>query len=462
MTSTFSGLNTALSALYAQRQALDVTGQNIANANTDGYSRQKVTLQSVGGSAVPAMYAVSSNVGGGVAVSGVQRTVDQFLEQQGRTEHAKASYLTTQQGTLANVEQLFNEPSDTGLASQLSDMWANWSDVANNPGDGAARSQLLEQAATVANSLHDAHSALATQWSSGREQLDAVVAQVNTMAANVADLNAAIQRATQAGLPANELSDQRDQLVMNLAEMTGATAKAGDDGIVDVYVGGRALVHATDSETLQVVGGSSLDTATDQPVGLQWSRDNSAALADSGQVAGLVEALNSTLPGYASQLDGVAASLASTVNAGQQAGYDLAGNPGGDFFTGTTAATISVAITDGSQIAASAAPGGNLDGSNATAIAALANGATGPDNTYRTLVVKLGVAAQTSNQRSTTQAAVTSDIDTARQSASGVSLDEEMTNMMMFQRAYEAASRVMTTLDSTLDTLINHTGLVGG
>src|SRR5919197_784425 len=172
MAGSFGGLSTALSALTAQLRGLDVTGQNIANANTEGYSRQRVGLQATGGSEVPAMYAVWSGAGSGVSVTDVARLRDAFLDARARTEHATSSYLTGRQQVYGQLEGLLGEPSDTGLQAQLGEVWSAWHDVANNPGDQSARAVLLERASTVAGTLNDTHAALASLWSATRDQLD--------------------------------------------------------------------------------------------------------------------------------------------------------------------------------------------------------------------------------------------------------------------------------------------------
>jgi flagellar hook-associated protein 1 FlgK len=163
----------------------------------------------------------------------------------------------------------------------------------------------------------------------------------------------------------------------------------------------------------------------------------------------------------------VAANLAAAVNAQHAAGYDISGNPGGTFFASSdgvspvTASNITVAITDPDLVAAAASAGtggGTLDGSNADAIAAIGTSATGPDQGYRQLIANLGVAGQTADRQSGIQSSLTNAVDSAREAQSGVNLDEEMTNLISYQRAYQAAARVMSTVDDCLDTLINHTG----
>src|SRR4029453_3142318 len=168
MASSFGGINTALTSLYAQRRALDVTGQNIANANTEGYTRQHAEMQSQVGSISTAMYAKTDGLGTGVAVSDVQRLRDEYLESRGRVEHGKNAYLTSQTAAYAAIEDVFAEPGDTALAAQLHDMWGGWNDVANTPQVTATRSTLIQQSATVADGLNNAHTSLASQWSENR------------------------------------------------------------------------------------------------------------------------------------------------------------------------------------------------------------------------------------------------------------------------------------------------------
>src|SRR4029450_4718359 len=150
MASSFGSINTALTSLYAQPRGLDVTGQNIANANTEGYSRQRVVLQSQAGPVTPALCAKTDGVGTGVSVSDVQRLRDEYLENRGRTEHANSAYLTSQTAADTEIETMFAEPSSTALQAQLHDMWDAWGDVANNPQLPAARSALIQQSRTVA------------------------------------------------------------------------------------------------------------------------------------------------------------------------------------------------------------------------------------------------------------------------------------------------------------------------
>jgi flagellar hook-associated protein 1 FlgK len=461
---SFDGLQTSLSSLYAQRRGMDVTGQNIANANTEGYTRQRVVMKSVGGNTVPAIFSTWNGSSGGVEVADVTRMRDTFLEVRGRGAHASLQQLGTGKEALAQLENVMAEPSDTGMASSLADLWGAFDDLANNPGELAARSALLERASSVADWLHSASSAISAQWSNARTQVDAVLAEVNNAASGVAELNDAIKRATVSGLPSNELADQRDLLAMKLAELTGATTRAGADGTVDVVLGGTALVRGNVTEKL-VSTTQPLDltgvSATNQ-VGIRWADDGAPASGLGGKTAGYLEVLNTTLPSWSARLDTVATNTGALINTQLAAGRDLDGAAGTALFSGTTAATFSVAITDGRKIAAAGPPpAGALDGGNADKLAALATSASGPDAQFRQLVVDLGVQAQSVNRRVDVQSSVTDDLDDARDAQAGVNIDEEMVNMLTFQRAYEGASRVLTAVDQMLDTLINRTGMAG-
>ncbi len=457
--SGFSGLSTALSALYAQRKALDVTGQNIANANTEGYSRQRAQMEAVGGPTAPSIFSTTDGVGAGVTVSRVDRITDTFLEARGRAEHAQNSYLADKKQMLTRIEQGFGEPSDTGLQSQLSEFWSSWHDLANQPGDLAARTQLLERGKTVVGSLRSMHDTFSSLFTTTREQLDALVTDVNNTATQIAQLNKAVVRANIGGQPVNELADQRDVMIMHVAELTGAAAIVRSDGAIDLTIGGSSLVSGSLSRTLASFGAARLDDIGVDPVGIRWVDNSATASISSGQASSTLETLGATLASYSAQTDAVVANIASTVNTQHAAGFDLAGTAGGAFFSGTTAATFAMAITDPTKIAAAGTGGtASLDGANADALAGISTSTTGPDRTYRQLVVDLGVAAQTVNRRAGIQQTITTDVDSARTAQSGVNLDEEMTNMISYQRAYEAASKIISVVDGMLDTLINRTG----
>jgi flagellar hook-associated protein 1 len=467
--STFSGLSAATTALWAQRRALDVTGQNIANVNTEGYSRQRVDLQAIGGSVVPAFYSTSPGIGAGVSADDVTRIRDAFLEGRGHIEHANSTRLTAETDAYQLVEQAFREPGETGIQSLLSDMWKGWQDVANNPKEPAARGQVLQQLGTLVGGLHFSQASLGAQWSQTRENLEVLVKDVNASAATIAQLNKAIKGATQSGLPANDLADQRDLLIMKLADQVGATVRPGQDGAVDVIVGGMSLVSGTQSSEFAVQGPTDPDliTATDKPRIVTASGDYT--VTPSGTAGGQLNALNTIIPSYRAQLDTIAQDLAASLNGAHTTGYDLAGNLGGPLLGSSggplTAESLKVMITDPALVAASSvAPTAGvpaIDNGNADKIAQLRLSTTGIDAGYRKMIVELGVQSAVSQRNLGIQGVISTQVDAARESVSGVNLDEEMTNMLSFQHAYSAAARMITAIDESLETLIKGTGLVG-
>src|SRR5205823_888891 len=245
----------------------------------------------------------------------------------------------------------------------------------------------------------------------------------------------------------------------------GATASLQTDGSASVYLGGSSLVNGGSARLIAASGATRLDDVAATPVTLTWADNGTAVTPQSGQMASMLQTMNGALPHYSAQLDGVAANLAAAVNAVHTTGYDKAGNAGQPFFVSSdggpvTAATIMVGISNPDEVAASSDPaaGGTLDGTNADAIAGIASSVGGPDQTYRQLIADLGVAGQTADRQAGIQSSLMNAVDSAREAQSGVNLDEEMTNLITYQRAYQAAARVMTTIDSALDTLINHTG----
>ena len=470
--STFSSLNAATTALWSHRRGLDVTGQNIANVNTEGYSRQRADLQAIGGSPVPAFYSTSTGMGAGVSAESVTRIRDAFLEGRGHTERANSARLAAETDAYTQVESAFREPGDTGIQSLMGEMWSAWGDVDNGPHELATRGQVLEKLKTLVGGLQFSHGSMGTQWNQTRENLGVLVADVNKSAETVATLNGAIQRATQAGLPANDLTDQRDLLVMRLAEQVGAVIRPADDGMLDVVVGGMSLVTGKTASSFSVAGSLSPDTVAGDPPRIVTASGGFTVRAG-GTAAGQLYALNVIIPGSRAELDTFANNLATALNTQHKLGYDLDGAAGQDLLgTGNpliplTASTIGVLITDKRQVAASAvAPGGvpvtpALDSSNADAIGQLRLSTTGPDASYRAMIVELGVQAAVTSRNHGIQQVITTQVDAARESVAGVNLDEEMTTMLSFQHAYSAAARLITAIDETLDVLISRTGRVG-
>ncbi len=482
--STFSGLSTALSSLIAQRQALDVSGQNIANANTVGYTRQRATLSALPAALVPSMFSTSDGTGEGTRVSSIDRLADVFLDTRLRTQTSGASYLQARAEAYTTLETSVGEPATTGLSAQLSTFWGAWHDVANTPDKGSAKAVLLEDARAVTDRIATLYSGARTQWTQARSTTVALVDQVNTTAASVADLNGRIRDITNSGGTAHELADQRDQLITSLSSLVGAAVSVRPDGQVDVLVGGNALVSGNRANALAVRGATSFEQATGdatatppvvgQAVSVVWAaQPTRSAGLDGGRVAGLLSVLAPTdgagtggiLTEAAARYDTLATTIATQVNALHSPALTTGGTAGGDFFTFTAgrppALGLTVAITDPAGVAVAAAGGGALDGSVGDTIAQLATRSDGPDATWSASVVELGVRTASAGSRAKVAESARATAAAQQLAQASVDTDEETVNMLASQRAYEGAARVLTAIDQMLDTLINRTGLVG-
>ncbi len=470
--STFSGLGTALSSLIAQRQALEVSGQNVANANTIGYTRQRAAMSSLPAATVPSMFSTTNGVGIGTAVTGIERLGDVFLDARVRNETSGASRLSAVATEYSTLETTIGEPSKTGFSKDLTAFWTSWSDVANSSDTVANRSVLLERGKAVADRLGTMYQDIDTQWRQALTTTTSLVTQVNTTAENVADLNTRILAITNAGGSANELMDQRDLLVTQLSSLVGASTRTNADGTLDVMVAGNALVSGGSANALQVAPGSpaSFQDAVDGgAVTIQWAKTGHPSGIDGGTVAGLLTVLapagsGGVLTGAAAQLDSIATQIADQVNALHEDGYTIDGRTDIAFFSydpGNPAKSLAVAVTDPDDVAVSANAAEAFDGTVGEKIAGLAKAAGGPDALWSAFVVDLGVKSASASSRATVAEAARATAANAQLAQTSVDTDEETVNMLAFQRAYEGAARVLTAVDEMLDTLINRTGVVG-
>jgi flagellar hook-associated protein 1 FlgK len=453
MTGTFGSYNIALSALRYNRTAMDIAGSNTANATTPGYTRRQVVAQSTGAPAVPAIWSRWEGAGSGVEAGSVMRMVDPVLDGRSRTETGTLSFLDARSTSLARLETAIGEPGDGGVAAALSAFKSGWQAVANNPANAASRTQLLARAETLRSTIATQSGAVSNEWSDQRTRLDSLSAETNQVTTELASLNHTLQAANVNGTDANDLLDHRDQLTARLASLTGATTRVNADTTVTVTVGGKDLVRGTTAATLSVSGATTLEGASADPVTL--SIDGEPVTLSSGQLGGTQRLVDTDLPGYRDKLDAFVATFVGQVNAQHAQGLDQDGAAGGDLFSGTSAATLQVAVTDPRRLAAASADKGGTDNTNATALSTLDLGA----DTYRQLVTGFGITVSSANQATTSQTAMVTQIDAARESVSGINIDEEMVNLLTAQRNYEGAARVLTAVDSMLDTLINRTGV---
>ncbi|MBG6058447.1 flagellar hook-associated protein 1 FlgK [Cryobacterium sp. MP_M5] len=486
--STFGGLNTAYTGLIAARKGLEVVGQNIANANTQGYTRQRITTSSVDAISRVGLMSAGVQAGQGVNVDGVARLGSAQLDAQVRSSAAVAGYSAVRSNALTAVEASMNEPGKNGLSAQLDEFWAGWHDVSNSAGDAAPAGVLLGQAAVVTTQIAQGYQAVANQWSTTRTSVDGMVSEINSTATQVAALNVQIRNAQTAGGGANELLDKRNTLTTTLAALTGGTVVDRGDGTVDVLVGGNALVTGDSAQKLVAIGAKSMTEAGATPH-VEWAAHPGSAVAvDGGELAGAISLLAPAVTSGAGA--GTGGALAETAESYNRFATDLATKvnliynkgtnstlPGGDFFrvaAGVPAALgLGVIPTNASELSTGLAAIGALDGSVADELAQLGAGKAvasagpppvlvkSPSTDWSNFVTSLAVTTRTELQHASLADITSTAAVGAQLSNASVDLDEENVNLLMFQHAYQGAARVMTAVDEMLDTLINRTGLVG-
>jgi flagellar hook-associated protein 1 len=433
--SSFMGLQTALRGLLATQEAIDTTGHNIANASTPGFSRQQAVLTESNALTIPAYSNVTGGgvqLGTGVDVTTISRIRNTFLDIQYRAQNTTENDAKTRADILDQVQTGIAEPSDHGLASQLSAFWNAWSDLANAPTSQAARQTVIGAAQALTQTFNDIDSQLSTIQSQAATQYATLTGsggQVQNDAQQIAQLNGSIYQALAAGQNPNDLMDKRDQLIDDLSSLGTVSVTDPGNGLLQITFGGGAT---------PLVNGQTVN----------WPPSLSAT--PGGQLGALLNLSGptGTIAGYRTSLDNVANQLITSVNALHTATPFFSGNSAGTIAVAATPATIQVSTT------------GNAGANDvALAIAGLRGGAT--DQSYAAFISQLGTDVQSIQSTQETTQAVLDSIDNQRKSVSGVSLDEEMTNLVQFQRGYQASARMMTTIDEMLDTLVNHTGRVG-
>jgi flagellar hook-associated protein 1 FlgK len=440
----------------ATQRAVDTVSHNIANSAVDGYTRQIVSMQA--GAPTPGVPGETGTgmMGTGVVVTGINRMRDLLTDISYRQQAGASGSAAATSTVLDNAQNILG-PLDSGTPAALSSFYAAWDQLSNTPTDAAARQGVINAGQSLAQSLNDASTQLTQIASDTGAKMSADVDTVNGLTSQIAQLNKQILSATASGSAPNDLMDTRDRALDQLSSLTGATYQTDGTGQVNVFIGTHSLVRGGDSTAIQLTqSGGTYSVSTTGPAG--------TTLSPGGEIGGFMTAVNTTLPSIRTDLDSVASQVISSVNAAHEAGYDLNGNPGTAFFTGTDASTIAVSSTmTTATVAAAARPNTPNDGDNALALAQLRNtsvsstGSVG-DN-LRSLAGRLGSLASAADQSNTAAQTALTGYQTARASADGVSVDEEMVDLVKYQNSYTAAAKVISTANSMLDTLINGLGL---
>lgn len=459
MPGTFFGLQSAATGLAAAQLGQDVTGHNIANAGTPGYSAQSANFQAADPLTTPDQFSGGKvgMIGSGVVVGSITRSRDQYLDQQVWDSTAQQSNQSVQSDTLSQIEDAFGEPSDTGINASLGKLFQSFTNLVSTPEDTGVRATVLQSADALARVFQGVQASVTGVGQHIALQQSDDMASLNSYGQQIAKLNQTIRASQAQGLNANDLMDQRGALIDKISNLANVSVINNTDGTASVSIGSSQLVLGTDSFSLSLTGANSLTARGD---------------LTSGELAGLGTA-QTDLTGYQADLNNVASTVISSINNIHQGGAGLDGSTALNFFNGTDAASIAVnpaLVSDPSKLAAAAPPGGGAapppgDASNAVKIAALENTVlpAGPlagqtlQGFYQQRITNLGAQTASANTALGSTTSNANQLSQQRDSISGVSTDAEMVNMMKYQQSYAASARVVQTMNSMLDTLI--TGL---
>lgn len=449
MSGLIQGLETARRALLAHQSVLSVTGHNIANVNTPGYSRRTAQLVATPGERTP-----FGILGSGVRLDGVQRQRNVLLDGQIRQEASLAGKWTARAEVLGRAEGLFSEPSETGIGHYLDEFWNAWLEFSNQPEDPTLRVLVAEAGRNLAISVQTQKGRLTQLADQELAGLQVSVDGVNDQLQQLGQLNAQILRAEAGGGTDADLRDRRDVLLDELASVTGATHLTRDDGTVVVQIGSRTVVDGDRVESLRL---EMARTDRGTSPGVVFARDGVAVTQLGGALGGRLEVLAETLPEVNRRFDEWARSLATEVNR-----IHSAGPSGVDFFSAPDAQSFDLdpSVSGDSSLINAGSSGDEGDNDIALAIAALrdarvlSGGTATLGGYYRSLVGSLGAQAYQAEQLSLGQDAVVSRLQEERSAVSGVNLDEELTRLVESQKAFEAAAQMFQTTSSLIDTLL--------
>ncbi|MEK4360392.1 flagellar hook-associated protein FlgK [Paenibacillus sp. FSL M7-1455] len=522
MTSTFHSIEVGKRGILAQQTALNTTGQNVTNANTPGYSRQTVHLEASRPLFYPGllMSTAPGQLGMGVEATSITRVRDLLLDVQYRNQNTDQATWAVKQETLSNIEGIINEPSEDSIATSISEFWNAWQQLSKNPSatDLSARTVVQQKAIALTETFNHIASQLSMLKDNITEKINVKVNEANNYITQISDLSLMIARIEGLGDNANDLRDKRDLLVDQLSKLGNVQVTETDDNY-QVIFGTTAVVDGQTST--QITAADAANLTKGEIAGYFQSRDVHVAeyakqldiMANTlatGKVEVTLPAGSMIPPGVTipnAQFDpNVPGKLAADVkytvdglNGLHKLGYTLAdpATPGKDFFVTSdnsnafTAANIRVnsdILADLKNIAASmrtetvTANGvtqtkvlqGN--GDLALLIAGLAekkfnfnpnnnNGALSAEGTFggylQSVIAQLGTDTDHAAKMMDNGTLLVQHADNLRQSVSSVSLDEEMSDLIKFQHAYSASSRIITSMDEMLDKLINGTGIVG-
>ena len=470
MLGLYGTLNLGTRALLTQSQGLAVAGQNLANVNNPAYTRQRLLVQTT-----PTLSSALGSQGTGVNAVAIQRIHDALLDRQIQGEASVSGFWSASQSALQSAQTNLGEALDSTtqnangttsasgaqstLATDLDGLFNEFQNLAASPASLSQRGVLLTKAQNLAAQFNQTDGRLASLNGTLNDSVAAGVGQATELLKSVAQLNDQIRRAESGSNgSANDLRDLRQQKLETLAGLTNVETAEDPDGQVNVSIGGNLLVSGQ-----QVLATLETYDAGDGQQLVRTSTGTDLTLAG-GSIQGTIDTRDGALATLRGSLDALAKTLVTEVNTVHAAGYNLSGGTGADFFTGTTAGSIEVnaaLMGNPALLQASGDPSAAGDNRTALALASLANrplAALGGQTlaaSYARTVTGLGESLATANGQVTDQQLVSRMLQTQRSSVSGVSIDEEMTDLVKYQKAFQASARIISTIDELLNEVIN-------
>jgi flagellar hook-associated protein 1 len=449
-----SSLLIAVQSMLTDQGAMNVVSNNIANVNTPGYTREVANLTET----PPAEYG-GLQFGTGVELQSVQSVRDNVLQLRLNQETQNQGKFDTLSTGLNQVQTLFNEAAGSGLQSLLSQFFGSFQQLSADPTNAGLRQSVISAAQSLASGFNQTATALVTQQQDADQAVVQTTQQINQLTAQIAQLNGQISATSGGGQNSNTFIDQRSQLINQLSQLVDVQSITADNGSLTLTTtGGAALVVGNQNFDLQ----AQVNAATSFHDVYAQGTDITSSI-QSGNLAADIQLRDQQIPSISSNLDTLANGLAISVNAQSAAGIDLNGNPGGNIFAppgavAGSALNLAVAVTDPNTIAASSdgTPG---DNGNATALANLQNqniisGQT-PINFYSGIVFQVGSAAATASSQLSGEQLLVQQLQDQVNAVSGVSLDQEAANLVLYQNAYNASARVASIVAGLFQTAIN-------
>jgi len=463
--------STANSALKSFQTSLEVTGNNIANANTDGYSRQRVDFSS----SMP-IREMSGFVGTGVNVAQITRIHDAILEKQNNLAVQENGRWSAENKFLKMTESAFNETNSGEISKLIGDFFNGWYELSNNPSNASSRTSLISSSNVLTNRISQTYRSLKDLRSSITDKVSGVVSDINRLAKQINEFNNDITRNEGSGAKANTIRDKRDIAVAELSKLVDVRVLEQPNGSFNILVAGsNLLVSGAGVAPVSF----QLDAGDPNNVQVLIGSEDIASKAVSGELRGLLNVRDKAITDVMSDMDDFAAGLVNSINSLHAVGYGLNGSTGINFFEPFTSSTpgtnkgfaeflslSSDVLSDPNNIAAGlgTAPG---DNTNALKIADMRNATIAFSSQrsqtfigyYSDTVSHLGGISKGAKNSLEHSEALKEQFGRLKESISGVSMDEELSNMVMFQRSYESSARFFTTVDKMMETLISRLGV---